>query len=705
MAVGRTLSRAERLLRSRLIVGSGTGLVLIVALIALVPGESARLALVLLGVAWAVPLLTLGLLRQVLHRTRSEIAGGQSRLISQIQDLHAAHDKLAQELIHTVERFERDEDQRRSDAEPERRRLDEDLQAIRADLRQFQQVIESRRDQIDNGVVAPVPSGTDQHALAGDLVRTSTSVTILYAGVGTVDFCAQLDRRDSVVVVDLNQRPAPTTVGPTEVDSLLVVAGTVADLRRMAGAMESLPQARRLLVTVLRSARDLPLPAVALPQDDEVASFHLLRGGDGWTADLVLLRRRPAEAYVRSVARLGRIKPSGVGRGDDATDILLVNPVGFRIDPTEGIAALAHGDGDDLRIVAGDHTVLRLSAGARLTEADIARLRSFRGLAVDCGPPSPGQVGDGGARPAWAAMLTGLAAAGIPLCATSLPAGVRQSLDPRLAHLIASAAPETLDDPLAREEHSVRLRRVGLKSPNGSLNLPAASPALSVIMCTRRPDMIAFAFEQLKSQRGVDFEVVLGLHGDWPDVASVTQRAESELAGCSVVHIPAKVRFGEALNRIAAIASGPVLLKMDDDDWYGPDFLSDLLLARNYSGSDIVGCAAEFVFLEELNITVRRAWRTEVFGHTVSGGALMIDRATFQAVDGFRSLETPGPEDALIQDDVRDAGGSSYRSQGLSYVLRRRPSGHTWQESSDYFLESAVQTWPGLYLPTLFRAE
>jgi hypothetical protein len=101
---------------------------------------------------------------------------------------------------------------------------------------------------------------------------------------------------------------------------------------------------------------------------------------------------------------------------------------------------------------------------------------------------------------------------------------------------------------------------------------------------------------------------------------------------------------------------------------------------------------------------VRRSWGTEVFGHNVAGNSLMIDRAAFEAVNGFRALDTSG-NDTIVQEDVRRAGGSIYRSHGLNFVVRRRPSGHTWQESPDYFLESVAQTWPGLFLPSFVRAD
>ena len=51
--------------------------------------------------------------------------------------------------------------------------------------------------------------------------------------------------------------------------------------------------------------------------------------------------------------------------------------------------------------------------------------------------------------------------------------------------------------------------------------------------------------------------------------------------------------------------------------------------------------------------------------------------------------------DAGLLDDVRDAGGSIYRTHGLGCVIRRRRTGHTWREASGYFLRGPQRQWLG----------
>ena len=73
----------------------------------------------------------------------------------------------------------------------------------------------------------------------------------------------------------------------------------------------------------------------------------------------------------------------------------------------------------------------------------------------------------------------------------------------------AITAPVDLGDPLAREEHSLVLRRAALDAYGRH-----RQPAVSIVLATRRPDMLELALGQVARQRGVDaLELVLAPHG------------------------------------------------------------------------------------------------------------------------------------------------------------------------------------------------
>jgi glycosyltransferase involved in cell wall biosynthesis len=217
--------------------------------------------------------------------------------------------------------------------------------------------------------------------------------------------------------------------------------------------------------------------------------------------------------------------------------------------------------------------------------------------------------------------------------------------------------------------------------------------------------MLPFALRQVARQRGVDLEVVLATHGFDADPAVLRSFADACAAPLHTFRADASVSFGEVLNLAARRASGDVLLKMDDDDWYAPDFVLDLLLARGYSGAQVVGCFAEFVFLEPLWTTTRRPKPSEVYTSHVAGGTMLIDRGAFRSLGGFR--DTVKYVDANLLSAVIASGGTIYRTHGLGYVLRRGRHGHTWDPGLGYFLTGrrVSRQWRGFRPSRLVEAD
>ncbi|GAA2085020.1 glycosyltransferase [Actinomadura alba] len=379
-----------------------------------------------------------------------------------------------------------------------------------------------------------------------------------------------------------------------------------------------------------------------------------------------------------------------------------VNPIGFVVAPTLGFAVLAQ-EGTAWEVRLGELVLGRFSGSGPVTDVDVAQLREVRAVRVEWGRHS-GPI-------AAVHVVAGLAAAGVPLFATRIPAWAH-CLGDELIRLLVGTDESALADDLVREEHSILLRRAALRIHGTrarwtrlfrQAGVPEPPPAsVSVVLCTRRPEMLAFAFGQIGRQRLVDFEVVLTLHGVDAGAPEVTAAIADFGRPVSVVEVPETVPFGMALNRGAARASGRFLAKMDDDDWYGPEHLADLLLARHYSGGDLVGCHNEFTYLEQIGLTVRLRADTERPHQQVAGGTLMIERSVFEELGGFRPL--PGSEDTHLQRAIDAAGGKIYRTHGLGYVLRRKSSGHTWTESIGYFLRRSIRQWRGFRPSALLEA-
>ncbi|GAB3016262.1 hypothetical protein GCM10011376_04420 [Nocardioides flavus (ex Wang et al. 2016)] len=390
--------------------------------------------------------------------------------------------------------------------------------------------------------------------------------------------------------------------------------------------------------------------------------------------DVVVARRRAAsQQSVEPHHVIDRAPTVVTDPGPEPVDERVFNPVGFRKDWHHPVVDLA-------RITRGP-----------VTEGVVAAARAFQGVRL----PADTRTAD----------LLALAISGVPL----VTEGVLDVAPPLAEALDAEV---DLDDPLRREEHSLAVRRAAfdhhstlawrsaLASRAGVRHV--ALPPVSALLATRRPEMLEFALRQVARQRGAEVELVLAAHGFEPD-REVVRRVLGDRPH-QVLTFDQPAFFGDVLTAAARAASSEVLLKVDDDDWYAPDAVHDLLMARRFSGADVVGMPSEFVYLhandEREALTVRRKHPSEVFARFVAGGTLLLDRGLLHSLGDFRRVRKF--VDAQLLAGVEAAGGRIYRTHGLGYVLRRTGAGHTWQRDDEEFRRPDIVAveWPG-FRPSL----
>ena len=268
----------------------------------------------------------------------------------------------------------------------------------------------------------------------------------------------------------------------------------------------------------------------------------------------------------------------------------------------------------------------------------------------------------------------------------------------------ARGSVDSLFDPVERERISVRQRRIGLdrftdwarwSAIAGLLGLPTRGwPTISVILSTNRPVQLGHALDQIRAQTYQPVEPIVVLHGAGFDDGAARLVAE-RCPDARIVSVDERESLGDALNAGVAAATGELVTKMDDDDWYGADHLVDLVHAMEYSNATLVGKAAEWVYLDELDMTMRRFdTGAESTSATLAGGTMLIRRADLLAVGGFRRARRH--VDLGLIDDVGRLGGGTYRTHGFGYLLNRRSGGHTWDIGVDYFLEQSSTQVRGL---------
>ena len=280
---------------------------------------------------------------------------------------------------------------------------------------------------------------------------------------------------------------------------------------------------------------------------------------------------------------------------------------------------------------------------------------------------------------------------------------VAPDLDPRLRHqleacgIVVASERDRLpadDDQLGWQAASMRARRHALRSQT-----PAAQlndwPSVSAVLLTHRAEFLEHAMRQLSGITYPRFEIVLALHGD----AVTDERAQRAIAGhphpVRVVRIGSDVIFGTAMQQACDAAEGQLVTKVDDDDYYGPEHVWDLVLARMYSGAQVIGKALDWIRVESSLVTVfRPTYAAEKFADFVAGGTMLVSREDLADIGGW--LPVSKHIDRALLDAFLADGALVYRTTGLGYVYVRHGVGHTAQVSDEHFLTKTSGRWPGL---------
>ena len=218
---------------------------------------------------------------------------------------------------------------------------------------------------------------------------------------------------------------------------------------------------------------------------------------------------------------------------------------------------------------------------------------------------------------------------------------------------------------------------------------------VTIIMASKRDYFYSRLIKNLTRQNYENKELVI-ITQDWN--ASKVSKLEKDLnerggfKNVKVLVDNSDTSLGERLNICSKHASydSKYLAKMDDDDFYFENYLSDMMLPFGFGSYDMVGKGENFIYLEAINKTVhirpnRSSYKTTDF---VSGATLIIKKELFNDLGGFEKIGR-GEDSDLIK-RVIASGSSIYSADPFNFVVYRSKmvSNHTWQAEHDIFEKS-----------------
>ena len=232
-------------------------------------------------------------------------------------------------------------------------------------------------------------------------------------------------------------------------------------------------------------------------------------------------------------------------------------------------------------------------------------------------------------------------------------------------------------------------------------------PSVSVVISTLRPTDLENILGQMVKQTLPRFELLLGLHDIELNTKhkALIKKLQARKVKVSHFKFPKSSTLGGILTALCEKSTGEYISKIDDDDYYGPEHLRDLLDAAIETNAEVVGRAMNYVYLEPLSITVRRFSPTgiqavELWSDWVCGGTILVKRAAAKSAGWFGNGTTA--VDRYLLSHVTENGGKIWRTFGAGYIYRRTFTFHTYVTNYSKYLNNANEQRVGIWPDPIF---
>ncbi len=137
-------------------------------------------------------------------------------------------------------------------------------------------------------------------------------------------------------------------------------------------------------------------------------------------------------------------------------------------------------------------------------------------------------------------------------------------------------------------------------------------PLVTLVAPTANPHFIDFLIEQYECQTYSNKELVIVANSkkieDWDEISKRFDDRDDVI----FTFVPKDCFAGTAMNIGKSIGNGEYVFRITDDDWYGPEYLTDIMLSRKSVDAAIMGKKFTFFkFDEEQEIYLRKKFKTK----------------------------------------------------------------------------------------------
>ncbi|NLK44056.1 MAG: glycosyltransferase [Tissierellia bacterium] len=229
---------------------------------------------------------------------------------------------------------------------------------------------------------------------------------------------------------------------------------------------------------------------------------------------------------------------------------------------------------------------------------------------------------------------------------------------------------------------STILDKLNIENPN------KAEEGVSVITCTKRPHSLKNIVDNYASQTYPVKELIIVINNDAIDL-DLWKEVVKKYKDIKIYKLSEKKSLGECLNFAIDIASYPYISKFDDDDYYGPSYLIDIMNGFKYTSAGVVGKNTIYAYLERNNsLVIRYPDKEHQYVTFIAGSTLTAKKEIFKTMK-FPHISRG--EDTQFLIECKNKGIKVYSIDRFNHVITRRSdiSSHSWQISEDHFMKNS----------------
>ncbi|KJF28215.1 hypothetical protein TZ02_05890 [Clostridium aceticum] len=209
-----------------------------------------------------------------------------------------------------------------------------------------------------------------------------------------------------------------------------------------------------------------------------------------------------------------------------------------------------------------------------------------------------------------------------------------------------------------------------------------------MITCTNRHQFKENIFGNFHNQKYDIKELIIVLNKNDIDISEWKKKA-SQYNNIKILRLDESQPLGACLNFAISEAKYSYISKFDDDDYYAPEYLGDIMDCFKYTDADIVGKGSFYIYFEESKtLAVNSLSRENCYTNFIAGSTITAKKEVFEKVKFV--TDRVGGSDTQFKKDCIANHFKIYTADRFNYVAHRRPNAqeHTWKIADKEWLKT-----------------